>query len=269
YFPEGSLQIGDNSGATGAFIAKWVIIGAGTSVNHQSILGQPIDYSGYGQDDEDSDGDGIPDGEDACPADPNHDAVGDPCQHDEDGDGFDDFSDACPTEPGTNNGCPASDSDGDGTPDNQDQCPTDPNHDTVGDPCQHDDDWDNFDDWSDQCPREWGLLEGCRDDDGDGFRDTNGDDHCPADPGPINGCRDSDGDGTADRDDICPYEPVHDTVGNPCIPDEDYDGVPDVSDACPNEWGDDPSGCPSWKSNNTESGNEGGDGSGRGGGRRN
>jgi hypothetical protein len=45
--------------------------------------------------DVDDDNDGVSDGADLCPTDPN-DAVGDPCNHDEDGDGVADAADACP-----------------------------------------------------------------------------------------------------------------------------------------------------------------------------
>ena len=79
----------------------------------------------------DTDGDGVPDAEDACPT-----IVGDAtpgayrrgCPPDRDHDGIFDRDDACPDVPGVasddpaKNGCPA-DSDGDGIPDDKDACP--------------------------------------------------------------------------------------------------------------------------------------------------
>jgi outer membrane protein OmpA-like peptidoglycan-associated protein len=79
----------------------------------------------------DTDGDGVPDDEDACP-----NVVGDAtpgayrrgCPPDRDRDDIPDVDDACPDVPGvpspdpTKNGCPA-DTDGDGIPDGKDACP--------------------------------------------------------------------------------------------------------------------------------------------------
>ncbi|MCB9437522.1 MAG: PKD domain-containing protein [Anaerolineales bacterium] len=206
----------------------------------------------------DEDGDGVEDGDDACPNSPN-DGVGDPCNHDEDGDGFNDDADRCPTEAGTDAGCPAVerpvDSDGDGIPDADDACPNDANHDTVGDPCNHDEDGDGFDDASDQCPTEAGADNGCPavepppavDSDGDGINDA--DDQCPEEAGVAenNGCpavepsiTDSDGDGIADADDRCPEEAgVAENNGCPQAvvqeTDADGDGIPDAEDVCPND----------------------------------
>ncbi|HBF11830.1 MAG TPA: hypothetical protein DDW49_00320, partial [Deltaproteobacteria bacterium] len=60
----------------------------------------------------DSDSDGVPDLQDACPFDPN-DPIGDPCRHDEDADGVLDTNDNCP-----NSANPAQDNfDGDATGD--------------------------------------------------------------------------------------------------------------------------------------------------------
>ncbi len=80
----------------------------------------------------DSDGDGVPDAEDACPS-----IVGDAspgayrrgCPPDRDRDGIFDRDDHCPDVPGVassdplKNGCPL-DTDGDGIPDDKDACPT-------------------------------------------------------------------------------------------------------------------------------------------------
>jgi len=127
----------------------------------------------------DSDGDGIPDHEDACPTVPGH-ATARGCP-DRDGDGVPDDRDRCPDEPGLRHlaGCP--DRDGDGVPDHVDKCPDEPGPE---------------------------ALDGCPppppDRDGDGVPDH--EDACPDDPGPADyaGCPDRDGDGIIDRDDACP-----------------------------------------------------------------
>lgn len=69
----------------------------------------------------DSDGDGVPDGQDACP---NHAAqTDDGCPVDGDGDGIPDDEDACPEVAAvTDDGCPP-DADGDGVFDRDDDCP--------------------------------------------------------------------------------------------------------------------------------------------------
>lgn len=74
----------------------------------------------------DSDGDGVPDSEDACPDVAGNGDDGCPLPPpDSDGDGVPDDTDACPNEAGEGaDGCPLPpvDSDGDGVPDDQDQC---------------------------------------------------------------------------------------------------------------------------------------------------
>ena len=128
----------------------------------------------------DRDGDGIPDGVDACPDDPedkdgfqDEDGCPDP---DNDGDGIPDSRDKCPNEPEDKDGfqdedgCPDPDNDGDGIPDGQDKCPNDA------------EDRDNFED-EDGCPD--------LDNDGDGFPDAT--DKCPNDPETVNGFEDEDG----------------------------------------------------------------------------
>ena len=112
----------------------------------------------------DLDGDGVPDGDDNCPAIPN---AG---QEDADGDGI---GDACDDTPGDN------DLDGDGVPDGDDNCPAIPN------PDQADTDGDGIGNVCDM-PVE--------DDDGDGVPDA--DDNCPTVPNP--GQEDTDGDGIGD-----------------------------------------------------------------------
>lgn len=80
----------------------------------------------------DTDGDGVPDATDACPAVKGTLANGcqPPVQTDPDGDGIFGSADACPTQNGEGslNGCPVhvtpADRDGDGVPDSRDRCPT-------------------------------------------------------------------------------------------------------------------------------------------------
>ena len=113
---------------------------------------------------EDSDGDGIPDSDDAFPLDPNEsldtdgDGVGDNADSDDDGDGVSDYGDAFPTNPGE-----SLDSDGDG----------------VGNNADLDDDGDGYDDTDDLFPldaSEWS------DTDGDGVGDNAGESY---DSGPV------------------------------------------------------------------------------------
>lgn len=155
--------------------------------------------------------------------------------NDTDGDGIANSKDLCPAQPGVAslNGCP--DADGDGIADSRDQCP-----DIAGVPslvgCP-DGDKDGIADAQDKCPTEFGLKdrEGCplRDKDGDGTEDDK--DECPELSGPKErlGCPlpDSDGDGVPDDDDKCPT-----SVGSPKYegcPDTDNDGVLDAADECP------------------------------------
>ena len=127
---------------------------------------------------------------------------------DTDKDGIPDKDDACPDVAGPKefNGCP--DTDGDGIPDKDDACP-----DIAGlkefDGCP-DTDGDGIPDKDDACPEVAGLKEfnGCPDTDGDGVPDK--DDKCPDVAGPAEngGCPwpDTDGDGVLDKDDQCPNE---------------------------------------------------------------
>lgn len=76
----------------------------------------------------DSDGDGVPDIKDECPADPGP-ATNSGCPvKDTDGDGIPDPQDQCPQVPGVlqYHGCPVPDKDKDGVPDDQDKCPDAP-----------------------------------------------------------------------------------------------------------------------------------------------
>ena len=132
----------------------------------------------------DSDGDGVPDDDDACPgfddyADADQDGVADGCDAcpldyygDSDGDGSCDSDDACPgfddnadaDQDGTADGCDAcpldfyNDSDGDGLCDSDDNCVADANADQAdfdgdgfGDACDDDADDDGVDDDLDEC----------------------------------------------------------------------------------------------------------------------
>ncbi len=128
----------------------------------------------------DSDGDGIPDGPDACPDEP-EDLDGfqddDGCPElDNDLDGVLDAQDKCPSEPedrdgfDDDDGCPEGDNDADGIPDVTDRCP------------KEKEDKDGFDD-DDGCPDE--------DNDGDGILDAK--DQCPDEPETVNGYQDLDG----------------------------------------------------------------------------
>ncbi|HEY8427553.1 MAG TPA: thrombospondin type 3 repeat-containing protein [Sandaracinaceae bacterium] len=154
--------------------------------------------------DPDTDGDGLSDSRDACPADA------------EDEDGFAD-----------EDGCPEHDNDEDGIPDEEDRCRDEP-EDTDGhedeDGCPDpDNDGDGVIDGYDSCPD--------TPEDRDGDRDTDG---CPDE--------DTDGDGIADGVDRCDDQPedfdgLADEDGCPET-DADEDGVPDDRDECPEEPGD-------------------------------
>lgn len=133
----------------------------------------------FGGDDNDSDGDGISNRDDACPE------VFGLAEYkgcpDSDGDGITDSKDFCPNKAGLAalNGCP--DTDGDGIADKDDACPNDKGAKST---------------------------RGCPDTDGDGVVDK--DDTCPEVAGPSanKGCPwpDSDGDGVLDKDDNCVNE---------------------------------------------------------------
>lgn len=105
----------------------------------------------------DSDGDGIADSADACPATPAGVAVNETgCEADSDGDGIVDRLDQCPDTPagtGVNEvGC-VGDSDADGIPDDQDACPDTPVGTAVNEVgCVGDSDGDGVPDDQDTCP---------------------------------------------------------------------------------------------------------------------
>ncbi len=150
----------------------------------------------------DSDGDGIVDSKDACPAVPgvaNNDPKKNGCPADRDEDGILDKDDACPDVKGVadadpkKNGCPA-DRDNDGIPDAQDACPDlkgVANADATKNGCPPDRDGDGIYDDVDACPDVKGVKSedpkrnGCPPDrDGDGILDDV--DACPDVAGPPN-----------------------------------------------------------------------------------
>jgi len=161
----------------------------------------------------DADDDGLCDGDDNCPDDPNPDqadgdGVGNACdncpddpnpdQDDADADGIGDECDPCPFDF-------ENDTDYDGVCDGEDNCPDIPNTDQV------DSDGDGAGDICDNCP-----LDNPDDPDGDGLCGISG---------PCDGA-DADGDGLCDGDDNCP------DVANPGQDDADGDGVGDICDNC-------------------------------------
>ncbi len=175
----------------------------------------------------DSDGDGIADGIDNCPATPNAD------QLDTDGDGIGDVCD------------PLTDSDGDGIADGIDNCPAtsnadqlDTDGDGIGDACDPltDSDDDGVSDDLDQCPGtspgESVDADGCSasqlDSDGDGVNDAV--DQCPGTPAGVAvdalGCPpvgpvDADGDGFASDQDC---DDTNDSI-YPGAPEIKHDGI--------------------------------------------
>ncbi len=212
-------------------------------------------YCGCGESEKDSDKDGYPDCVDQCPYNPDKikpdeygcDDICNPESIDTDGDGVPDCEDGCPTdkrktEPGECGCCNQE------CPDCIDLCPEDPEKcepgicgcgdwdDAVGDPCNHDEDGDGYNDYIDECPFDPEKKHpgecGCgdwedpigrpcnHDEDEDGFLDWEED--CPfsaekTSPGDCGcGCPDTvdclgepndDGDWFCDCWDVCPAEP--------------------------------------------------------------
>ena len=213
----------------------------------------------------DTDGDGVVNGRDLCPATPAGSPVdADGCaasEVDTDQDGVADPDDQCPGTPAGSpvaaNGCPIPDDDADrdGVADDGDQCPNTPSAQPAdADGCsdsQRDTDGDGVSDRRDQCPAtpagEPVDTEGCsasqRDLDGDGVADAL--DQCPGTPpgeaADAQGCadsqRDDDGDGVRNGLDQCPATPEGesaDAVGcSDSQRDTDGDGVSDADDVCP------------------------------------
>jgi OOP family OmpA-OmpF porin len=197
----------------------------------------------------DSDGDGLLDADDSCPAEAEdrdgfQDEDGCP-EGDNDADGVADGSDACPNDAedvdGVEDadGCPDLDNDGDGIPDGYDTCPKekeDMDGDRDEDGCPDDDtDKDGIRDGLDKCPTEpedtdgFGDEDGCPETDFDGDKIPDDKDECPDQAEILNGIldrdgcpeQDQDGDGLVDDVDKCPTE-AETMNGN-----KDDDGCPD------------------------------------------
>lgn len=195
----------------------------------------------------DTDGDGVADTADNCPAlantnqtDNDADGQGDVCDTDDDNDSRPDGADNCPLVAnagqadtdgdGLGDACDA-DLDDDGRGNESDNCPvaanpdqTDTDGDGVGDECDLNDDGDAYPDATDNCPAV--PNNGQEDLDGDGIGDV-----CDAD---------LDGDGTGNDSDNCPLDANvaqddadSDGAGDACDGDDDNDGVGDASDNCP------------------------------------
>lgn len=158
---------------------------------------------------------------------------------DDDGDGMKNGQDACPREGGRVDarGCTLPDRDGDGLADNEDRCPKEAGP-TTTQGCP-DADKDGLADNEDQCPHEAGSAQtkGCPFPDADGDGVTDSLDLCPSKAGVAEsmGCPDTDGDGVADDEDQCPRKAGPAKLQG--CPDTDGDGVPDVVDNCPREAG--------------------------------
>ncbi len=177
---------------------------------------------------EDSDGDGVCDANDNCPAlasanqqDSDGDGFGDVCdncpsvqnpsQANLDGDVFGDACDNCPSFPSSN----GADGDGDGVGDACDNCPFVQNAD------QANSDGDAFGNACDNCPNL--ASPNLKDSDGDGVGDAC--DNCISIPNPDQA--NSDGDAYGDACDNCPH------FASSNLQDSDGDGVGDVCDNCP------------------------------------
>ena len=170
----------------------------------------------------DTDGDGVPDDQDLClgadsSGDTDADGVCDDTDADIDGDGVSNGDDAFPGDP-----TEWADADGDGAGDNSDFCPTDA--------ADTDDDDDGVCDVDDTC---LGSADNDADADGDQVCDTN--DLCWGND--ITG--DGDADGTCGDVDNCPVDANVDQadadadgIGDACEADSDQDGTIDDDDNC-------------------------------------
>ncbi|WP_394246995.1 ImpA family metalloprotease [Vibrio profundi] len=192
--------------------------------------------------DEDDDGDGVLDSDDAFPLNPSEsldtdqDGIGNNSDIDDDDDGTPDDADAFPLDPtestdsdGDGVGDNAdTDDDGDGVIDDEDAFPLDPSEsldtdgDGIGNNADDDDDNDGTADTEDAFPLDPNES---LDTDGDGIGN--------------NADSDDDGDGIADNDDTFPLDPAEwldtdkDGIGNNSDNDDDGDGYNDSEDAFP------------------------------------
>ena len=201
---------------------------------------------------DDADGDGIDDEADNCPtvananqADLDDDDLGDACDPDIDGDGVLNGADPFPTDPDE-----SVDTDGDGTGNNSDDDDDEDGLDDALDPAPLDPDADDDGDLDggDNCVTVANASQADLDDDGlgdacdpdiDGDGVLNGDDAFPTDP---DESADADGDGTGNDGDNCPVVPNADQadldgngVGDACDGDIDGDGVLNGDDAFPTD----------------------------------
>lgn len=144
----------------------------------------------------DTDGDGVADPNDKCPAEAGYSRY-DGCPiPDTDKDGINDEQDKCPTQAGTAkyNGCPIPDTDKDGINDEEDKCPNEAGTAKYNGCPIPDTDKDGINDEEDKCPNEAGIAKynGCPipDRDNDGVNDE--EDRCPDIAGSRanNGCPD-------------------------------------------------------------------------------
>jgi hypothetical protein len=207
--PTGDPGDGAIDGATDATTGDGAAVD-GTPGDASPRDGAPVDATPVDAALPDTDGDGVPDARDNCPAaanptqaDADADGLGDACDvGDADGDGLADRDDPCPLNPAM-----TPDTDGDGFGDACDVCPRiadpgqpDADNDGIGDACEipNDDDADGVPDATDNCPRITNGDQADTDSDGVG----NVCDICPQNVDPQQ--RDTDGDGLGDGCDICP-----------------------------------------------------------------
>jgi hypothetical protein len=199
------LSVGDFAIVVGA--GAGLVSGVGVP-NFRALAGASYRPQGL-----DTDRDGVPDKDDACPAeleDQDGFADDDGCPDiDNDNDGIEDSADRCPDQAedpdGTadEDGCPDNDNDNDGVADGYDSCPDEPEDkdgDRDEDGCPDDDtDRDGIEDANDQCPDQpedfdgWGDEDGCPETDFDSDTVPDDEDQCPDQPEDMNGVDDEDG----------------------------------------------------------------------------